>query len=78
MLTTCFSFRPVGWQAQAKALGALRRCRKIPDAETLLRVCLIHLADGCSLRDTVLRARRGHIVELSDVALMDRLRMAGD
>jgi hypothetical protein len=68
---------PEGWQAKAKELGALRRCRKVPSAEVLLRVLLIHLAEGCSLRETALRATRGQIAQLSDVAIMDRLRLSG-
>jgi hypothetical protein len=72
------SFLPPGWQVKAKELGALRRCRKVPDAETLLRVLLIHLAEGCSLRETSVRARRGNLIELSDVAIMDRLRLSGE
>jgi len=72
------SFLPSEWQEKAKELGALRRCRKIPDAETLLRVLLIHLAEGCSLRETAVRARKGGIISLSDVAIMDRLRMSGE
>jgi hypothetical protein len=68
---------PPGWQAKAKELGALRRCRKVESAEVLLRVLLIHLAEGCSLRETALRAARGQLVELSDVAIMDRLRLSG-
>jgi hypothetical protein len=72
------SFLPHGWQAKAKELGALRRCRKVPDAETLLRVLLIHLAEGCSLRETAVRARRGKLIELSDVAIMDRLKVSGE
>ena len=67
---------PEGWQAKAKELGALRRCRKVESAEVLLRVLLIHLAEGCSLRETALRAARGGLVKLSDVALMDRLRLS--
>src|SRR5271166_6006777 len=43
---------PEGWQAKAKESGALRRCRGFADAGTLLRVMLIHLVDGCSLRET--------------------------
>jgi len=58
------SFLPSEWQEKAKELGALRRCRKIPDAETLLRVLLIHLADGCSLRETAVRASKGGIISL--------------
>jgi hypothetical protein len=68
---------PEGWQAKAKELGALRRCRKVESAEVLLRVLLIHLAEGCSLRETALRAARGGLAQLSDVAIMDRLRLSG-
>jgi hypothetical protein len=69
---------PDGWQEKARSLGALRRCRGVSDAESLLRVLLIHLADGCSLRETSLRIRRGNIAQLSDVAIMDRLRLSGE
>jgi Transposase DDE domain len=68
---------PEGWQEKARSLGALRRCRGVSDAESLLRVLLIHLAEGCSLRETSLRVRRGNIAQLSDVAIMDRLRLSG-
>lgn len=70
------NFLPQGWESQAKKLGALTRCRKIPNAEILLRVLLIHLAEGCSLRETALRAKEGNIINLSDVAIMDRLRQS--
>ena len=68
---------PGGWQAKAKELGALRRCRKVESAEVLLRILLIHLAEGCSLRETAVRAARGGLSQLSDVAIMDRLRLSG-
>lgn len=68
------TFLPSGWQEKAKELKALRRCRKIPDAETLLHVLLLHLAEGCSLRETATRLSHGGIAELSDVAILDRLR----
>ena len=58
------SFLPPGWEAKAKELGALRRCRKVSDARTLLRVLLIHLAEGCSLRETSARVRQGGIADL--------------
>jgi hypothetical protein len=70
------TFLPTGWELQAKKLGALRRCRKFPDARVLLRILLIHLAEGCSLRETAVRARRGGLAQVSDVAIMDRLRQA--
>ena len=72
------SFLPLGWQEQAKKLGALRRCRKFSDAEALLRTLLIHLADGCSLRETALRARQGQLASVSDVALLKRLKGSGE
>lgn len=65
---------PEGWQAKAGELGALRRCRGFADAGTLLRVLLIHLVDGCSLRETAVRAREGGLVSVSDVALLKRLK----
>ena len=72
------TFLPQGWEQQAKELGALRRCRKFPDAQVLLRVLLIHLAEGCSLRETAVRAKQGGLADVSDVAIMDRLRGADE
>jgi Transposase DDE domain len=69
---------PLGWQDKARECGALRRCREFPDATMLLRVLLIHLAEGCSLRETAVRAAEGHLVEVSDVALFKRLRLSGE
>ena len=69
---------PAGWEDQARDLGALRRCREFPDAATLLRVLLIHLAEGCSLRETAVRAAEGQLVQVSDVALMKRLKSSGE
>lgn len=65
---------PAGWQAQAKESGALRRCRGFSDASRLLRVLLIHLVDGCSLRETAVRAAEGKLARVSDVALLKGLR----
>jgi len=63
---------------QGKRLGALLRCRVFENAENLLRTLLIHLAQGCSLRETAVRARHGHIVSVSDVALLKRLNASGE
>lgn len=71
-------FLPVGWTEQAKRLGALRRQRKVANAEQLLRVLLIHLVEGCSLRETVVRAREGGLAKITDVALLKRLRAASE
>ncbi len=43
---------PAGWEEKALELGALSRRRKIDSAKTLLRVLMIHLATGISLRST--------------------------
>ena len=68
---------PAQWQAKAVELGAMRRLRGFDSVEALLRVLLIHLADGCSLRETVVRARAGDLADVSDVALLKRLRGCG-
>lgn len=69
---------PAGWREKARELGALRRCRAFPDAAMLLRVLLIHLAEGCSLRETAVRAAEGQLAEVSDVALLKRLKLSGE
>ena len=69
---------PAHWQAKASELGAIqRRMRGFRDVECLLRVMLIHLADGCSLRETAARASAGDMAQVSDVALLKRLRTCG-
>jgi transposase len=68
---------PAQWQSKAVELGAVRRLRGFASVEALLRVLLIHLADGCSLRETVVRARAGDLADVSDVALLKRLRGCG-
>ena len=64
---------PEGWEQAARAEGALRRARGIPDAATLLRVLLVHLADGCSLQETAVRVRQARWCMISAVALFKRL-----
>ena len=68
---------PPQWQAKALELGAVQRLRGFSSVDALLRVLLIHLADGCSLRETVARARAGGLADVSDVALLMRLRGCG-
>jgi len=67
------SFLPEGWQDAARECGALQRARGVPDAGTLLRVLLVHLADGCSLQETALRVRQAGWCTLSPVAVFKRL-----
>jgi len=68
---------PAQWEAKAVELGAVRRLRGFASVGSLLRVLLIHLADGCSLRETAVRASAGGLAAVSDVALLKRLRGCG-
>ena len=67
-------FLPEDWREQARASGALRRARDIPSADCLLQLILMHTATGLSLRQTVVRARQQGLADISDVALLKRLR----
>lgn len=40
----------------------------------MLRAILIHVACGCSLRETAARTRKAELAQMSDVALLKRLR----
>ena len=69
---------PAQWEAKARELGAVRRqLRGFDSVSSMLRVLLIHLADGCSLRETAVRASAGGLAAVSDVALLKRLRGCG-
>ena len=65
---------PEDWRAQARTTGALRRARGVVSADCLLQLILMHTATGLSLRQTVVRAREQSIANISDVALLKRLR----
>lgn len=71
VLTTLF---PSDWKGLAAASGALKGLRKDKSEENLLRTVLIHLGCGYSLRETVVRARQADLADLSDVALLKRLK----
>lgn len=70
------SFLPTGWEERARESGALTRARGVADARALLRVLLIHIATGCSLAETSVRARRMGLGELNATAVYKRLRSA--
>jgi hypothetical protein len=72
------SMLPAQWEAKAVELGAMRRLRGFDSVASLLRVMFIHLADGCSLRETAVRANAGGLCAVSDVALLKRLRGCAD
>lgn len=72
------SFLPTDWDELANETGALKGLRKDKSVENLLRTLLIHLGCGHSLRETVVRAKKAHLADLSDVALLKRLRKSKD
>jgi hypothetical protein len=72
------SFLPEGWQEKARELGALSRHRKFMTAEMLLRVLMIHIGCGYSLRVTSALSKESGLADISDVALLKRLRACGD
>lgn len=65
---------PAGWEQAARDCGAFRRARYIQEPGALLRLLLFHaVADG-GLRETVAQARAAGIAEMSQVALLKRMR----
>lgn len=71
-------FLPPGWEEKATESGALIRKRKIESPQTLLRLLLIHLADGKSLRTTAAYAREAKVCNVNDVALLHRLKASAE
>ena len=72
------SFFPSDWKASACRTGALKGLRQDKSEENYLRVLLMHLGGGFSLRETAVRARQAQLADLSDVALLKRLRKGKD
>jgi hypothetical protein len=68
------SLFPSGWRDEAVQSGAVERLRGFSSPEALLRVLLLHIARGLSLRETVVQAKLAHLADVSDVALLKRLR----
>lgn len=67
---------PQDWQEQARKLGAVERLRGFTTIDDLMRTLLLHVAQGYSLRETVVHAKAAGLAEISDVALLKRLRAA--
>jgi hypothetical protein len=68
------SFFPPNWKDLAQTTGALKGLRQDKSEENCLRILLMHLGCGFSMRETVVRAREAELADLSDVALLKRLR----
>lgn len=69
---------PEGWERKAEELGAWERARSFRSKAVLLRTLLIHIALGCSLKETAVRAREADFADVSSVALFKRLRKSGE
>jgi hypothetical protein len=70
---------PAGFDlgASARATRAFRRARGLDSVETLLRLILIYAGSALSLRGTAAWAQAAGLADISDVALLNRLRGAG-
>lgn len=71
---TLLSLFPSQWCERAEESGAIERLRGFSSAEALLRTLLLHIANGLSLRETAVQAKLAHLANVSDVALLKRLR----
>ena len=71
------SFLPEGCQQKARECGALTRARGIAGPDALLRILLIHIANGCSLAETSVRAGQLGLGQLNQPAVYKRLHSAG-
>ncbi len=72
------SYLPENWKELARRSGALRGLRQEKTEEGCLRVLLMHVGCGWSLRETVVHAESAGIAAMSDVALLKRLRKSAD
>jgi hypothetical protein len=66
---------PVNWRTLARQTKAIQRARgPLKDPETLLRLLLLHVGGGLSLKQSVARAQAQGLATASGVALLKRLR----
>lgn len=68
---------PSGWREAAREQKAFQRARYLTDAGSLLRLLLYHAVNDGGLRETVAQARASGIAEMSQVALLKRMRTSG-
>jgi hypothetical protein len=72
------SFFPDNWIELASESYVIKGLRKDKAAESYIRTLLMHIACGYSMRETVTRAKLAGLADISDVALLGRLRKAKD
>ena len=65
---------PLGWREAAKETGAAKWLRKDRREERLLRILLLHVGLGCSLKETALRASLARLANMSDAGLHKRVK----
>jgi len=65
---------PADWEELAKTSGGVQRLRGSESLSSLLRTLLLHVAHGCSLRTTSVVAKTAGWANMSDVALLKKLR----
>lgn len=68
---------PGGWRQAAREQKAFQRARYTTDPASLLRLPLFHAVNDGGLRETVAQARASGIAQMSQVALLKRLRTSG-
>jgi len=68
----CRCFRPTGGSWQKKLVLWL----SFRSEDNLMRTLLLHIAQGYSLRETVVKAKASNIADVSDVALLKRLKLS--
>lgn len=66
---------PANWRELAKETHALvRKPKNFKDEETIMRLFFLHFGNGYSLRETATRAKIAELANVTDVALLKRLR----
>jgi hypothetical protein len=65
---------PSGWRELGRSSGSVRRLRSFRSVDDLLRTLFLHVGCGLSLRETAVQAKLAGIADVSDVALLKRLR----
>jgi len=68
---------PSGWKEAAREQKAFQRARYITDPRSVLRLLLFHAVNDAGLRETVTQARTSGIAQISQVALLKRMRTSG-
>jgi hypothetical protein len=72
------SLFPSEWEEMGRQTGAVTRLRGFDSVADVLRILLMHVGNGWSLRETSVRAKLAGIADVSDVTLLNRLRQSED